>query len=183
MTRPFQIIAARPYHCGAMVRRLRTEHASAIARLGLDSHRELAERFAQSAWRRAWLVDGELAALAGVTGSQLSAQGLVWLALSKQAVRYPLGVVREAKQQLDELMAVKRLLVTTLLDEDLAAQRFAIFLGFTLASEEGAQPAASRAGRRIQMQRAALDPEARVALGQGSALAFAYRGEREMELA
>lgn len=180
MTATFQIIAAKPYHCGAMVRRLRREQAQAVARLGVDSHRELSERFAASAWRRAWLADGELAALAGVTGSALSAQGFVWLALTDRAARYPLAIVREAKRQLDDLMATRRLLVTSILDGDLAARRFAIFLGFTLAAEEDAQPAASRAGRRILAQRAAAEPESRVDLGQGSAVAFAYRGEMEM---
>lgn len=180
MTRPFQIIAAKPYHCGAMVRRLRLEQAQAIARLGVDSHRQLAERFAVSSWRRAWLADGELAALAGVTGSALSAEGFVWLALSDRAARFPHAIMREARRQLDELMATKRLLVTSILDDDLAAKRFAIFLGFTLAAEQHAQPAASRAGRRILAQRAAAEPDSRVELGKGSAVAFAYRGEMEM---
>jgi hypothetical protein len=118
----FTVIEARPWHCGRMARLLRIEHASAIARLGIDSHRELSSRFGESAFRRAWLIDGELAALGGVTGPQMAAWGFLWLALSERARRYPVAIVKEAKRQLAEIMVVKRELATTILDNDAAAR-------------------------------------------------------------
>lgn len=183
MTPVFQIIPAKPWHCGAMVRKLRLEHRKAVAQLGLDSHRELFDRFGQSCYRRALLIDGKLEALGGVTGSALSGEGYVWLALSAKAARYPLLLVREARRHLDLVMQTRSVLVTTVLDGDHAAQRFAIFLGFVLAHDETAQPAASRAGRRVLADRAAIDPEARIDLGAGSAVVLAYRGEQTMECA
>lgn len=176
MSPDFTIVPAKPWHCGAMVRRLRLEQRKAVARLGLDSHRELAEQFGQSAFRRALLIDGQVEALGGVTGSTLSSEGYVWLALSPKAARYPLLLVREARKQLDDIMVTKRLLVTSVLDEDVAAKRFAIFLGFTLADDE-ASPAVSRAGRRLELQRVEGNHEARVPLGSGSAVAMIYRSE------
>ncbi len=173
----FTIVEAKPWHCGAMVRRLRVEHRIAVARLGLDSHRELSDRFGQSAFRRALLIDGTLEGLGGVTGSMLSSEGYVWLALSQEAAQYPLFLAREARRQLDEIMSTRRLLVTSVLDDDTAAKRFAIYLGFVLADDEFALPAASRHGRRVALQRVQGDHEARIPIGTGSAVALAYRAE------
>lgn len=178
----FQIIPAKPWHCGAMVRRLRLEHRIAVARLGLDSHRELFDRFGQSTLRRALLIDGRLEALGGVTGSALSGEGYVWLALSAKAARYPLVLVREARRQLEMAMQTRSVLVTTVLDGDEAAKRFAIFLGFVPAGDAQAMPAASRAGRRVLAATLATDPDTRVAIGSGAAVALAYRSEQQMEM-
>ncbi len=182
----FQIIPAKPWHCGAMVRRLRIEHRMAVAKLGLDSHRELSDRFGQSAFRRALLIDGHLEALGGVTGSLLSGEGYVWLALSQCAARYPLALVREARAQLEQIMVTKRVLVTSVLDDDIAAKRFAIFLGFVPALPGGlaaASPAVSRAGRRTLARWLDEDDEARIPLGIGSAQALAYWAESNRETA
>ena len=149
----------------------------AVAKLGLDSHRELAGRFGQSAFRRAFLIDGVLEGLGGVTGSMLSSEGYVWLALSNKAARHPLVLVREASRQLAEIMVTKRLLMTSLLEDDFAAKRFAIFLGFVVADDARAKPAVSRPGRRAAFARIEGDHEARFPLGLGSAVALVYRGE------
>lgn len=183
MTPTFTIIPAKPWHCGAMVRRLRLEQRIAMLRLGVDSHRELFDRFGQSSYRRALLIDGRLEALGGVTGSALSDEGYVWLALSKKAARYPLALIHETRRQLDRVMQTRSVLVTTVLEGDAAAQRFAIFLGFVPASDAMAQPAASRAGRRVLAARLEQDSEARIALGHGTAVALAYRSEQPMEMA
>lgn len=180
MTPTFQIVPAKPWHCGAMVRRLRVEHRYAVAQLGLDSHRELFDRFGQSSFRRALLIDGRIAALGGVTGSALSGEGYVWLALSQRAVRYPLLLVREARRQLDIVMQSRSVLVTTILDGDIAARRFAIFLGFVPATDDRTQPAASRAGRHVLADRLETDPDLRIPVGLGAAVALAYRVEPEM---
>lgn len=183
MTPVFQIIPAKPWHCGAMVRRLRIEHRIAVARLGLNSHQELFDRFGQSTVRRALLIDGRIEALGGVTGSALSGEGYVWLALSARAARYPLALMHRVREQLDLVMQTRSVLVTTVLDGDEAAKRFAVFLGFVPAGDEAAQPAASRAGRRVLAARLERDPDTRVAIGSGAAVALAYRSEQQMEMA
>lgn len=126
----FQIIEAKPWHCGAIIRRLREEHQEAVAWLGINSHREIRDKFDASMYRRAWTIDGRLAGLGGVVGTAISAEGFVWLALTNEAARYPIAAGRMVLRQLDEVMAVKRVLHTCLIPEDKSALRFATKLGF-----------------------------------------------------
>jgi hypothetical protein len=144
----FEIIEGRPYHCGQIVRRLRAEHRTAM--IGVNAHREISDRFATSSFRRAWLIDGDLCALGGVVGGALSSVGYIWLALSQLALAYPVAVVKEARRQLDEIMATRRELATIIVPDDTAALRFAVFLGFHVAD----QGLGSQAGTR--MERTAL---------------------------
>jgi len=168
----FSIIEARPWHCGQMCRMLRSEHRELIASIGIDSHRELRARFDQSSFRRAWLIDGQLAGLGGVTGSILTATGYVWLALSRDALRFPVAAVKEVRRQLEIIMVCKRELVTTIIDGDEASKRFAIFLGFVSGDHA---PASPRYGRRYIARRFDDDPDWRVPVGGGYATAMAYR--------
>lgn len=173
----FTITEARAYHCGQMTRLLRAEHASAIARLGVDSHRELRQRYDASAYRKAWLIDGKLAGLGGVTGSKLSSRGYIWLALSNEAMKYPLAVVREAKRQMDAIMAVKREVLTTILDGDKHSRDFAIFLGFVVIDGEWLEAMTTRSGRRWLAQRFDKTPEARVPIGTGFGVAMRFAND------
>ena len=131
----FQIIEAKRRHCGEMARRLRTEQAEATARLGVHTHRRLVEVFEQSSFCRAWLADGQLCGLGGVEGPILSTSGVVWLAFTEEACRYPVAMVKEARSQLHEIMAVKRQIVTTIFENDFASMRFALCLGFEVCGD------------------------------------------------
>lgn len=175
----FAIIDAKPHHCGQMVRLLRIEHQSAIARLGLNSHRELRERFDQSSFRRSWLIDGKLAALGGVTGAKISGHGFLWLAISERARKYPVAIVKEARRQLAEVMLVKRELATTILNGDDAARRLAVFLGFHVADDGPGAPAYSRFARRDLTRHLDNDPDIRIPIGDGFAIAMGYHGVEE----
>ena len=175
----FATIEARPWHAGQMARRLRRAHARATARIGIDAHGSLADMLQASPWRRAWLIDGELAALGGVAGPLLADGGFVWLALAGTTERYPLAIVREARKQLRELMVFKRALTTTILPDDPASQRLAIFLGFHVC-QGGAPPfaAESRASRQTLARYIDGTPECRVAVrGGGYAVQLTYHGE------
>lgn len=79
----FATIEAKAWHCGQMARKLRRAHAHAAARIGTDVHTSLTEMFQASPWRRAWLIDGKLAALGGVAGPMMADSGFVWLALAE----------------------------------------------------------------------------------------------------
>ena len=114
-----------------MSRIMRHEQKDCVLQLGVNIHRQLRGVFHDSpAFRRAWLIDGELAGLGGVIGSLASGSGYVWLALSQEATRYPKAMVREARLQLDELMQTRRRLETSIVEGDVAAMRFAQHLGF-----------------------------------------------------
>lgn len=126
----FEIIPGRQFHCGAMIRRLRAEQREAIAALGVDPHRGLRDNFDMSVFTRAWLIDGQLAGLGGVTGPEISTTGYVWLALSEQATRFPIEVTKEARRQMARIMLTKRELITSIIPEDRKSLRFATWLGF-----------------------------------------------------
>jgi hypothetical protein len=166
----FQIIDAKPYHCGQMIRALRREHKAAWAEFGIEPHRELRERFAVSCFRRAWLIDGKLAALGGVVGTALAPVGYVWLTLSELALRYPIATVREVERQLAEIMTVKRELAILILPQDKSAMRLAIFLGFHVA-DRGLGSAATNKPERLALRRfLEAAEELRVPRGLGRAI-------------
>ncbi len=128
---PFSIIEAKPYHCGQMARRFRPEHGAEVVKLGVSAHHELRKRFAESWFRRSWMIEGELVALGGVTGTPLSASGMVWLAMTPRATQYPQHAAKEARRQIVGLMEMKHELWTWLVPGDLPCTRFATLLGFT----------------------------------------------------
>lgn len=136
MTLRFEIVEAKPQHCGQMSRLLRVEHRSAIEALDINAHHELRACFDASAFRRAWLIDGALAALGGVTGGKLDVYGQIWLAFAPLALRYPIEVMKESKRQLAVVSQVKRKLVTMILLNDGASARFAQRLGFKVVRDE-----------------------------------------------
>lgn len=126
----FCVIEAQAHHCGAIVRQLRESHRAAVVRLGVNPHREMRQNFDASAFRRAWLVDGKLGAVFGVTGPLIAAHGYCWMALSLIGARYPVAIAKETRRQFEIIMQTKRDLVTTLLPEDGVSLRFAGWAGF-----------------------------------------------------
>jgi hypothetical protein len=126
----FELRDAKLWHCGQIIRILRREQTEAMAIIGLDSHHELRSAFEDSAYKKAWFIDGKLVGIGGVAGPILSPFGMVWLALSQKATKYPLALVKLLRQQIDEVMQTKRTLLTTILADDEASERFAVFMGF-----------------------------------------------------
>ena len=130
----FQTIEARPHHCGQIVRRLRLTAQCAFLKIGLDPHHELRDCFDASYLRRAWIVDGRVEGVGGVYGGALSSTGYIWLALSQQATRYPVALVKEARRQMSEIEATKYQLEATIFERDQPAERFALRMGFHLSN-------------------------------------------------
>lgn len=173
----FTIIDAKPWHCGQMVRLLRHEHSRALSLLGADAHKELRAMFAASYFRRAWMIDGTLAALGGVAGTALSRDGFLWLALAERARRYPVAIVKEARAQLDRIMTLKRELGTTILGDDAAALRLAVFLGFHVSHAGDGVRAETRLMRRVLMTHAQQEPQCRIPVAAGYVIAMGYHHE------
>lgn len=121
-------IEAKPYHVGRMVRQLRSEHLSLLG--DVPTHRELRDMYDASIMRRAWLFNGVLGAMAGIHGSIASGDGLLWMAVSEEATRYPVHIARGAIRYIDEVMRMKHRLVINVLMQDRAGVAFAYFLGF-----------------------------------------------------
>lgn len=149
----------------------------AIAMLGIDGHRPLRDLFDQSSFTRAWALDGKLAGIAGVTGTQACSTGFLWFAMTDEATHYPIKIIKEAKRFLDDVMITKRELATTILSGDEAAKRLAIFLGFHVAHNGLGEPAYSRSSRRILSRFLENDPDVRIPIGNGYAIAMGYHPE------
>ena len=126
----FEIVQAKRYHCGEIARRLRVEQKEAVIRAGDEAHRRLVQVFDESSWCRAWLADRKLVGLGGIRGPLSSATGEIWLALSADACRFPVEMIKEARRQLREILQVKRQIVTAIAESDSASMRFGLHLGF-----------------------------------------------------
>jgi hypothetical protein len=171
----YRIIEAQPWHCGQMARILRQDHQKALAMLGIPCHAQLRSMFDDSSYRRACEVDGKLIALWGVSGPALAYYGVVWLALAGEIKKYPIALIKEVRRQLDEIMQIKRLLICTLLEDDEASHRFAIFLGFVpTVGEAYVLPAETRFGR-LEVARQLKEAEL-IPAGTGHVRFMSYKG-------
>lgn len=146
----------------------------AVAKIGVNSHQELQNLFQSSAFRRAWFIDGKLAALGGVQGPKLALTGFVWLLLSDRATNYPIAIIKEARRQIDEIMKVKRELATTILGGDESARRLAIFLGFHVSHDGLGSSAYSRFARRNLSRYVESNPDLRIQCGNGYAIPMGF---------
>jgi hypothetical protein len=126
----FEIIEAKEHHCGKMARLLRQEHAAVLIGLGVRPHYELRSSFEHSSFRRAWFINGQLAAVGGVMGTAAESSGIVWLAVARWATRYKIAMLKEARKQIAEISTTKRSLQTLVFPADAASFRFAQRLGF-----------------------------------------------------
>lgn len=162
-------------YAGQMIRRLRHDHQNANSAVGLNSHHVLRSAMAQSSYRKAAFLDGELAGLWGVTGSIMSPFGYAWLCLSQEASRRPILVLREAARQIDEIMRTKAVLVTDIMGDDVAAIRLATYLGFCSADGGLGARASSRWSRRSLIRHLNENPDVRVPSGQSYAVRLSYQ--------
>lgn len=169
----FEIVEAKAHHCGMMARILRHDHQMAIMRLHADAHRELRRAFDQSSFRRAWLIDGKLAALGGVAGTVASSEGTIWLAVSQAAMKHPRAMFVEAKRQLAGLMATRRSLSTHLVAGDDDAAKFALALGFAARHSEACL--GGGVWRWKALRRLDENAESRIPMGRSYMIPLEYR--------
>lgn len=78
------------------------------------------------------MIDGDLAAIGGVSGPIMSTDGLIWLALNERALSHSFSIARAALRQIEDIMRTKRKLSTIILRDDRPAVEFAYFLGFNV---------------------------------------------------
>ena len=98
------------------------------------------------------------------------------IAITEAARLHPVEIIREARRQLDHIMKLKLEVHTTVLADDEAAKRFAVFLGFHVDDHGDGAPAFTRYGRK--RLRAYLDTEApRVTMNGGSFIRMGYHPE------
>jgi len=103
--------------------------------------------FSQSSFRQSVFSKGKIVAMGGITGSWLATHGVAWLVLAKEFSNYPVTVVRHALRLLKREMRTRSELAATILLEDEAALRFAVYLGFHVSHDDDGAPATNRRSR------------------------------------
>jgi hypothetical protein len=126
----YEITAATVRHIKPMAAKLRAAACMTLSKYGYEPRRALHRVFRASFYCRTALVYGKPAAMWGVTGTVMSETACVWLVLSDQIAAIPRSIVQEAKRELSVIMQHYSEVATTVLPDDDAAIRFAIYLGF-----------------------------------------------------
>ena len=131
MTERYTIVAASIRHIRPMARQLRAAACVTLQDFGFNPREALRRAFVVSSYCRTALdPDGRPIAMWGVKSTLLSDTGMVWLVLSDAVTHMPVAIVREARAELAKVMENLREVAITVLPNDEAAIRFAIFLGF-----------------------------------------------------
>lgn len=149
----FEIVDARPYHCGSMSRGLRHDHRQILMQMGVNVHGDMRSTFDASMLARTFMIDGVPAAIGGVVGSIASSDGMVWFAIRESAVGHWYRLARLAQRQIEEIMRTKTKLTTVVLKDDKASVRLAYFLGFQVletTSINGARALVMTCERAVQ---------------------------------
>lgn len=126
----YSIVPASVRHIRPMSQCMRSAAAVALDGYGFNPREALRRAFVGSFHCRTALIDDKPAAMWGVAGPLLGNSAYVWLVLSEEIRRMPRAIVREAKAELERVMDDRREVLTTVLPEDGAAIRFALYLGF-----------------------------------------------------
>lgn len=137
----FTVQEAKRWHCGEMIRNLRPEQTDVAKNLGFNAHEHLQEAFMISGISKTWFgEDGKILGMMGVTGPMMAEEGMIWLAVSKEATKFPIFIVKQAINQLAELMLFKNRLYAAPFLADPASVKFARSMGFIeMADQSGAQ--------------------------------------------
>ncbi len=131
MTRPYEVIPASVRHIRPMAKRMRAAGAITVEGFGYNPREALRRVFVSSFYCRTAMMDGAPVAMWGACGSLLSDTAVVWLVLSEIVQSLPMAIVREARAELARLAEEYDVINTTVIPDDEASVRFAVFLGFT----------------------------------------------------
>jgi hypothetical protein len=170
MTACHEIVPASIRHIRPMSRRLRVAACITLERFGQDPRRALHRAFIASNYCRTALIEGKPVAMWGVCGALMSNVASVWLVIAEDIVNLPLAIVREARAELAHVMNNYHELVTTVLPDDAAAVRFALYLGFQGGEEDDAS-------RKVRYEGIMTDPKYRIPVGDSYVIGLGYRPE------
>lgn len=130
MSTAYSIVPSSIKHVKPMARCMRTASCMAVEGYGYDPRAGLRRAFVASLLCRTALIDGHPAAMWGVVAGMLDDSASVWLVLSEAIQALPRAILREAKAELDRVMADYPHVAATMLPDDAASIRFALHLGF-----------------------------------------------------
>ncbi len=125
-----EIVPASILHVKPMAARMRAAACATLQSFGFEPRMALRRAFLRSLMARTALMDGKPVAMWGVQGNLLDDTALVWLVMADDIANIPRTIVREARRELKSIMENYEEAATTVLPDDEAAIRFAVYLGF-----------------------------------------------------
>lgn len=128
----YVIVPAERVHIPLMVRHLRAQDLEEVTCLGLSPRRALRDSFKTSLFRRSAFVDGEIAAMWGVSGGIIDNFGVPWLLTTPAIERVPLAFIKEARREVFEIMETKQRIENYVLASYTRAIRFLMLMGFEI---------------------------------------------------
>jgi hypothetical protein len=106
----YTIIESEPHHFRMLVERLRDEDKAEIEAAGLSANKALWKSYRSAMLRRTAFVDGEIAAMWGVSGTLMSNVGHPWLLTTPACEKVPFAYVREGKKHASEMLQLHPIL-------------------------------------------------------------------------
>lgn len=128
----YRIVDAEPWHLPAVSDAMNEDDVTELRALGLEPRLLMEVLFHGSCYRKCAVIEGRPVALWGMTGTLMSCDGEVWLALTDAARAFPMSVARVAARELSDLMEGRMELRSSILCRNERALRFARVLGFRI---------------------------------------------------
>ncbi len=119
---------------------LRDQDRMEMTCLGLEPRTILRASFRNSILRRAYFVDGELAAVSGLGGELMADIGAPWLMTTQAVARVPVSFVKIAREAVAEMLCHRIRLENVVAASYVGACRLLEVLGFTLEAPQPLGP-------------------------------------------
>lgn len=146
----YEIVEARLEHLRALIPLLRDGDRAEVEVTSIPARHLLFGLWRSSLVRRAALVDGEVAAVWGMSGSLAASEASVYLLTGRAIERIPLAFYREARRELRAMLETRRSLVCDVLADYTRAVRFFEMLGFEI---DGPRDVGGAMFRRMRLVR------------------------------
>ena len=167
----YSIVPASILHIKPMAKRIRAAACITLQDYGYLPRAALHRAFLRSLYCRTALIDGRPVAMWGVDGTLLSDTAYVWLVMSDEIAHIPRTIVREAKRELAAIMGRYSEVAATVLPDDDAAIRFAVYLGFHDRHDE------DESTRRELVRKIRENPLYRIPVGDRYVIGLGYHPE------
>lgn len=118
-----------------LAKTLRDADRAEIVAGGLDPTRCLRDDFYNAVWRRTAEIDGDIAAMWGITGSLIGDTARAFLMTAPVIETLPLAFAREARREAKSMLRHHRRIEGCVHCDYFAAQRFLQLIGFAIGAE------------------------------------------------
>lgn len=129
----YSVVPGSILHVKQISPSLRPAACLTLQGFGLEPRAALHRAFRASAYCRTAVLEGQPVAMWGSMGTALSDHATVWAALGQGAVRWPLAIVRRARDELSRMAERSGMLYAAIGKDDERAMLFAKTLGFVPA--------------------------------------------------